>query len=125
MPFIADAVFDGGLTVLDTNGTQIDICFTQEPVTYAEATSTYTCGNDTVNTGAPEAADVDGRKVVVPAITAGSVTDTQTAGWWALTNGSDTLYATGALSATQAVTSGNTFSLDAIDIIIRDATAVV
>jgi hypothetical protein len=124
MAYINDDVFDNGLTVLDTNGTQLDICFTQEPVTYAEATTTYTCGNDTVNTTAPAAGTPSGRAVTIPAITAGSVTDTQTAGWWALTNGTDTLYATGPLSATQAVTNGNTFTLDAITITIIDAVAV-
>jgi len=123
MAYINDEVFDTGLDYADTNGTRIDICYTQEPTTYAEATSTYTCGNKTgLNTGATEAGDVDGRKVVVPAITDGSVTASQTAGWWALTDGSSILVATGALSATQAVTSGNTFTLDAIDITIRDAT---
>ena len=121
MPYINDEVFDQGLDYADTNGTRIDICYTQEPTTYTEATSTYTCGNDTVNTGVTEAGATDGRRVIVPAITAGSVTATQTAGWWALTNGSSVLIAAGALSATQAVTSGNTFTLDAISITIRDA----
>ena len=121
MPYINDEVFDQGLDYADTNGTRIDICYTQEPTTYTEATSTFTCGNDTVNTGATVAGAVDGRRVIVPAITAGSVTATQTAGWWALTNASSVLIAAGALSSTQAVTSGNTFTLDAIDITIRDA----
>ena len=121
MPFIADAVFDQGLNYADTNGTRLDICYTSEPTTYAEATSTKSCGNDTVNTGAAEAGATDGRRVIIPAITAGSVTATQTAGWWALTDGTSVLIATGALSATQAVTSGNTFTLDAISITIRDA----
>ena len=122
MPYINDEVFDTGLDYADTNGTRIDICYTQEPTTYAEATSTYTCGNKTgLNTGATEAGATDGRRVIVPAITDGSVTATQTAGWWALTDGSAVLIAAGALSATQAVTSGNTFTLDAISITIRDA----
>lgn len=120
MAFIADTVFDNGLTVVDTNGTRIDICST-EPTTYTEATSTYTLGNDTVNTGAPENGATDGRRVIVPAITAGTVSGTGTAAFWALTDGSSVLYATGALSASQAVTSGNTFSLDAVSITIRDA----
>lgn len=120
MAFIADTVFDNGLTVLDTNGTRIDIC-SSEPTTYTEATSTFSLGNDTVNTGAPTNGATDGRRVIVPAISAGSVTGTGTAAFWALTNGTDTLYATGALSASQAVTSGNTFSLDAVSITIRDA----
>ncbi len=120
MAFIADTVFDNGLTVVDTNGTRLDICST-EPTTYTEATSTYTLGNDTVNTGAPENGATDGRRVIVPAISAGSVTGTGTAAFWALTDGASVLYATGALSASQAVTSGNTFSLDAVSITIRDA----
>lgn len=120
MAFINDEVFDQGLDYADTNGTRIDIT-SQEATTYAEATSTYTLGNDTVNTGATQDGATDGRRVVVPAISAGSVTGTGTASHWALTNGSNTLIATGALSASQAVTSGNTFSLDAISITIRDA----
>lgn len=120
MAFIADTVFDNGLTTLDTNGTRIDICST-EPTTYTEATSTYTLGNDTVNTGAPENGATDGRRVIVPAISAGSVTGTGTAAFWALTDGSGVLYATGSLSSSQAVTTGNTFSLDAISITLRDA----
>ena len=121
MAFIIDTAFDSGLSYLDTNGTRLDICFTAEPTTYAAATSTNSCGNATVNTGAPEAGAVDGRRVIVPAVTAGSVTATQTAGWWALTDGASLLLATGALTATQAVTSGNTFTLDAISITLRDA----
>ena len=122
MAFINDEVFDQGLDYADTNGTRIDICYTQEPTTYAEATSTFSCGNKTgLNTGATEAGATDGRRVIVPAITDGSVSATQTAGWWALTDGSAILVATGALSSTQAVTSGNTFTLDAISITIRDA----
>jgi hypothetical protein len=124
MAFIIDTAFDSGLSYLTTNGTRLDITYTQEATTYTEATSTFTCGNDTVTTGSAEAGTVDGRKVVVPAITAGSVTATQTAGWYALSDGSSILLATGPLTATQAVTSGNTFTLDAISIGFRDATAV-
>ncbi len=121
MAFINDEVFDQGLDYADTNGTRIDIC-SQEPTTYAEATTTYTLGNDTVNTGATQNGATDGRRVIVPAITAGSVTGTGTASHWALTNGSNTLIATGALSSSTGVTSGRTFTLDAISITIRDAT---
>lgn len=126
MPYINDEIFDGGLDYADLNGTRIDIC-TQEPVSYLEATGTYngttqfSCGNKlALNTGAPEPGDIDGRKVVVPAIIDGDVTATQTASHWALTDGATILLAAGALSATQAVTDLNTFSLDAIDITLRD-----
>lgn len=121
MPYINDEVFDQGLDYADTNGTRIDIC-SQEPTTYAEATTTYTLGNKTgLNTGATQNGATDGRRVVVPAITDGSVTATGTATHWALTDGAAVLIATGALTASQGVTSGNTFTLDAINITIRDA----
>lgn len=121
MAYINDEVFDQGLDYADTNGTRIDIC-SQEPTTYAQATSTYTLGNKTgLNTGATQNGATDGRRVIVPAITDGSVTATGTATHWALTDGATILVATGALSASQGVTSGNTFTLDAISITIRDA----
>ena len=123
MALIAETVFDNGLTTLDTNGTQIDI--TTSEISVWASLAAATLGNDTVNTGAPEAGTTDGRKVVVPAITAGSVTGDGTAAYWCLSNGSSTVYAAGPLTGGgQAVTNGNTFTLDAIEITIRDATAV-
>ncbi len=121
MAFLSDEVFDQGLDYADTNGTRIDIT-SQEATNYTEATSTYTLGNDTVNTGATQNGATDGRRVIVPAITAGSVTGTGTAADWALTDGTSILVATGDLSSSQGVTSGNTFTLDAISLTIRDAT---
>lgn len=122
MAFIADSVFDAGLATITSGGTRIDIT-SQEAVTYAGATTTYTLGNKTgLSTGSAQDGATNGRRVIVPAITTGSVTGTGTASHWALTNGSTTLYATGALTSTQAVTNGNTFTLDAISITIADAT---
>lgn len=122
MAFINDEAFDGGLDYADTNGTRIDIC-SSEPATYG-AVSGVSLGNKTgLNTSAPaNAASGTGREVTVPAITDGSVTGTGTASHWALTDGTSILVATGSLSSSQAVTSGNTFTLDAIKLIIRDAT---
>jgi hypothetical protein len=120
MAYLNDEVFDQGLDWVDTNGTRIDIC-SAEPTTYAEATSTYTLGNKTgLNVGATENGDSSGRKVVVPAITDGTVTGTDTATHFALTDGSSVLIAAQALSSSQPVTSGNTFTLGAIDITIPD-----
>jgi hypothetical protein len=121
MAFMNNEVFDQGLDYADTNGTQLDIC-SQEPTTYAEATTTYTLGNKTLNTGATEDGAVDGRRVIVPAITDGAVTSTGTATHWALTDGASILVATGALTSSQGVTSGNVFTLDAISLTHRDAT---
>lgn len=120
MAYLNDEVLDQGLDYADVNGTRIDIC-SQAPTTYAEATSTYSLGNKTgLNTGATQNGDSNGRKVVVPAITDGTVTGTGTATHWALTDGSAVLIAWQTLSSSQAVTSGNTFTLGAIDITIPD-----
>lgn len=122
MAYLNDEVFDQGLDYATTNGTRVDIC-SQEPTTYAEATSTYTLGNKTsATTGATQNGATDGRRVIVAAITDGSVTGTGTATHWALTDNAAILVATGALTASASVTSGNTFTLDAISLTIRDAT---
>lgn len=127
MAFMHDEAFDQGLDWIDTTAGaagRIDIC-KQEPTTYGEATTdgTHSLGNKTgLNVGAPEAGAVDGRRVIVPAITDGTVTETGTATHWALTDNSSILIATGALSSSQAVTDGNEFTLDAISITHRDAT---
>jgi hypothetical protein len=116
MPYLNDNVLDSGLSWLVTNGTRLDIC-TAEPATYAEATSTYTKGNKTsLSIGSPGARTPSGRKVTVAAITDGSVTGTDTCGYYGITNGSNTLVAAGALAAGQLVTDGNTFTLTAFDI---------
>ena len=125
--FITDEAFDAGLDYLDTNGTRIDIDDTAEATTYSLATvdGTNSLGNKTgLNTGAPVDGPTDGRKVIVPAITDGSVTETGTAGFWALTDGTSLLLSTGPLTSSQSVTDLNTFSLDAIELRIRDATSV-
>lgn len=119
--FINDNVFDQGVNYADTNGTRIDI-LSQAVTTYADR-GTYTLGNKTgLNTGAAQNGATDGRRVIVPAITDGTVTATGTATHWALSDGSAVLIACGPLTASQSVTSGNTFTLDAISITIRDAT---
>lgn len=122
MPFIADRVFDNGLTILDTEANRLDIC-SKEPANYAEATSTFTLGNKTsISVGSPEDRSPSGRKVVVAAITGGTVTGTGTASHYAVVDTNNSrLLAAGSLSSSQAVTSGNTFSLGAIDIGIPDA----
>lgn len=119
--FIIDNVRDSGLAYATTNITRTDIC-SQEPTTYTEATSTYTLGNKaSLATGSAQDGAVDGRRVIVPAITDGSVTGTGTASHFAETDATSILVATGALSSSQAVTSGNPFTLDAVSITIRDA----
>ena len=122
MSYLHDNVLDNGLSYIDTNGSRVDIC-SQEPGNYSEATTdgTYSLGNKTgVNPDAPADRTGGGRQVTIPAITDGTVTETDTATHWALTNGSDTLIATHTLSASQGVTDGNTWTLTAFEIGIPD-----
>jgi hypothetical protein len=122
MAFIADYVLDAALSKLDTEANRLDIT-SQEATTYIEAITTYTLGNKTsLSIGAPEDRTPNGRKVTVAAITDGVVTGTATATHWAIVDTSNSrLLATGSLSAGQAVTDGNPFTLAAFDIGIPDA----
>jgi hypothetical protein len=120
MAFLANAVFDSGLSYITSNGSRIDITST-EATTYAEATSTLTLGNSaTLSVGSPADRGAGGREVTAAAISDGSVTGTGTAAFYAITDGSSVLIATGSLAASQAVTSGNTFTLGSFTIGIPD-----
>ena len=122
MAYINDYVLDAALSKFDTEANRLDIC-SQEPTTYTEATSTYTLGNKTsLSVGAPADAAPNGRKVDVATFSDGSVNGTSTATHWAMVDtGNSRLLATGSLSASQAVTSGNTFSIGTFAIRIPDA----
>ena len=116
MGFVNTNVLDSGVSWAQTNGTRVDITST-EATTYAQATSTLTLGNKTgVSVGSPVNGSPSGRKVTVPSLSSGSVTGTGTAAFWALTDNSAALVATGPLASAQAVSNGNTFSLSAFDI---------
>jgi hypothetical protein len=121
MATLANRVLDNGLTVLDTEANRIDVT-SQEATSYTEATSTYTLGNSTsLSIGAPQDRSGGGREVVVAAIIDGSVTGTGTATHYAIVDTVNSrLLATGSLTASQSVTSGNTFTLSSVAIGIPD-----
>lgn len=122
MAYLNDYVLDAALSILDLEVNRLHICST-EPTTYTEATVTYNLGFKTTPTvSAPADRTPNGRKVTISSFTDGTVNVNGTAAYWALADTSNTrLLATGSLSATQVVTSGNTFSLSAFDIGIPDA----
>ena len=121
MATLNDRVFDNGLTVLDTEANKIVIT-SQEATTYTEANSTYALGDSTsLSIGAPADRAGGGREVTVAAITDGSVTGTGTATHYAIVDTVNTrLLATSTLTASQAVTTGNTFTLSSVAIGIPD-----
>lgn len=115
---VDSSVLDNGLASLKSGATIIHIC-SAEPTNYANV-ATVTLGNKTLTAGnvfpgAIAAGTPNGRKVTTVAVTDGSVTATGTASHWAIVSGT-VLLATSTLSATQAVTASNTFTLGAFDI---------
>ena len=123
MAFLDNRVFDNGLTILDTEANVVHVT-SAEATTYAQATSTLTLGNSTsLAIAAPSERSGGGRKVTVSAISDGSITGTGTVTHYALVDTTNTrLLATAALTASQSVTSGNTFTLASFDIGIPDPT---
>jgi len=119
---LADYVLDNGLTVIDTMADKIYLC-SADPTTFNDATVTFALGNKNFGVGnafgAPAAASPNGRKVSSNAITDGNVTATGTATKWAVVDSVNSrLLANGSLAASQAVTSGNIFTLASFDIAI-------
>ena len=121
MATLNNRVFDSGLSVLDTEANKIVIT-SQEATTYTEANATYALGNSTsLSIGAPADRSGGGREVTVAAITDGSITGTGTATHYAIVDTTNSrLLATSTLSASQSVTSGNTFTLASFTIGIPD-----
>jgi hypothetical protein len=121
MATLNDRVFDNGLTVLDTEANAIHVT-SQEATSYTEATSTYTLGNSTsLSIGAPADRAGGGREVTVGAISDGSITGTGTVTHYAIVDTVNSrLLATGTLTASQSVTSGNTFTLASFTVGIPD-----
>ena len=120
---IGNEVFDAALSYISTNTENLYIC-SQQPTTFLEASSTYALGSKASPSFTGPADDTSGRKLTVDAISDGSVSATGTAAWVALTDDSGSiLLVAQALSASQAVTNGNTFTLTAFDINLQDPTA--
>jgi len=121
MATLNDRVFDNGLSVLDLEADAIHIT-SQEATSYTDATSTSSLGSSSsLSIGAPQDRSGGGREVVVAAITDGSVTGTGTATHYAIVDTVNSrLLATGSLTASQSVTTGNTFTLSTVAIGIPD-----
>lgn len=127
MALIADGAFDAALDYIKNGLDRLDIC-TQQPATAAAARANPGTGNSlgneviaAANTTGPQDGDVDGRELQINAIDDGDVTATGNATHWAISN-STVLLASGTLTSSQQVTSGNKFTLGVFDITIRDAT---
>ena len=116
MSWLGNEVLDAALDYIDDNTTVLHIC-SAEPTVFGTLNSLGTKTPPIIDT--PEPGDTSGRKVIVNSFSDGSVTGTGTATHYALVSGS-VLIATGSLTSSQGVTSGNTFSLSEFTIGIPD-----
>lgn len=122
MSFLNDNTLDNGLAALKAAASHVYIN-SSEPATYTAASSTLMLGTmnfgaGAVFPGAIAAASPNGRKLTTAAVTAGTVNTSGTATHWSIVSaGSTRLELASALAASQAVTSGNTWSLPAFDAI--------
>jgi hypothetical protein len=114
--YLSPNVLDGGLDYLTAQATDLHIC-SQPPGNFA-AVGSYTLGSKAGPTvSAAGARTGGGRQVTISAITDGTVTATDVAGFWAIvdTAGSE-LLAAGILATAAWVGSGNPFALTAFHI---------
>ena len=121
MAYLNDRGFDEGLSILDLEANAVHVT-SAEATTYLEATSTYTLGlSSSLSIAAPSDRAGGGRKVAVSAVSDGDITGTGTVTHYALVDTANSrLLATAALTASQSVTNGNTFTLATFDIGIPD-----
>lgn len=122
---VPDAVLDSFLALIADDGLRVHICSTQ-PTTYTEAITTYNLATVTTTAGNGNGdwvianGDTNGRKLTLTQQTGVSVTASGTAQHIAITDATDTLYAVTTCTS-QAVTSGNTATINTFDIEISDA----
>jgi len=119
MAFLGDRVFDSGLSALDTEADKIHI--TSSEISAHGSLAAATLGNATVSIGAPTDRSGGGREVTVAQVTGASVTGTGTATHYCIVDsGNSRVLVAGALTASQSVTSGNTFSLASFAVGVPD-----
>lgn len=120
MGVLGDSIFDSGLGHFAANSEKLHIC-SAEPANYAGVSGVSLGEKSSPTVSSPADRSGGGREVTVSAISDGSVTGTGTATHWAIVDDTGTeLLAAGVLSASQGVTSGNTFTLTAFTIGIPD-----
>lgn len=120
MASISDYVLDAALSKLDTEATTVHIT-SAEATSYANAVSLSLGNSTSLSIGAPKDRAAGGREVDVAPVTDGAVTANGTATHYAIVDATNSrLHVTGALTETQVVTAGNSFSLASMTVGIPD-----
>lgn len=123
---VPDARLDAMLATIADNCTRVTICSTQ-PTTYTEGNATYALADVTVTAGAGNGdftignGDTNGRKLTLLQQTGVTVDTSGTAQHIALLDVTNSALLAVTTCTSQAVTSGNTATINAFDIEISDA----
>lgn len=118
MAYLNDDILDNGVANVASATTIYILSGSADPVTIGSVASVI-CAVDACTPAAPSDRGAGGRESVIPAVTAGTVSVTTTATRWALCS-STVNFAVNTLSTTQAITSGNTFTLSSFSVGIPD-----
>lgn len=120
--FVPDSTLDGFLDTIINNATRVTICSTQ-PTTYTEANATYALADVTIDSSDFSKAngDTSGRKLTLAQQTGVTIDTSGTAQHVAILNVSGTALLAVTTCTSQAVTAGNTATINAFDIEISDA----
>lgn len=113
MATVHNSALDASLNYIKNNATVLHIC-SSAPTSVADMTSKSLGNKASPSLGAPSTI-TNGRRITLGAFSDGNVTGTGNASHWVLASGTEVLTVQ-TLSASQTVTSGNTFSLPATDI---------
>lgn len=121
MPFLSDSVRDHGLADL-VGRPSVDLhVLSGEPASFAQVSSLSVGVKSDAGLTGPSDAPAGGRQISVATISDGAITADGTAAYWALTDPTaGELLAANALTASQPVTAGNSFSLSAVTITLPD-----
>lgn len=123
--FAPDSTLDGMLDYIANNCTRVTICSTQ-PTTFAEGNSTYALADVTVTAGNGSGdfvianGDTSGRKLTLLQQTGVTVDTTGSAQHIALLDVTNSALLAVTTCTTQSVTSGNTATINAFDLELRD-----
>lgn len=121
MSALANQVFDNGLNTITTTTEKLYLLSEDPGLTWANI-ATYALGHkSSPSIASPTDRSGGGREVIISAITDGLVTATGNAGYYALTDDSETrILVTGSLTSTLSVTSGGVFATEAFAVGIPD-----
>ena len=121
MPSLHNDVFDNGLSSIDDNTENLHLLSADPGLVWTNIAAYLLGTKATPIIAAPSDRTEGGREIVIAAITDGSVSGTDTATHFALTDDTEEkILVSGLIETSQVVTSGNVFTLTEFSVGIPD-----